>query len=421
MLVNFTVENYRSFKEERTFSMEASSIKEHKESVISKGKYNLLPLAVLYGANSSGKSNLIQAIATMWRIIMGSVRLNEGEALSYDPFALDENSDSLPTSFEMQFIIDKALYRYGFEYNKTEIISEWLYEKRFGEREYELFVRSRDRIEVSSTRFPEGKEKESLTNSNRLFLSLVAQLKGKKSNLILAWFRRCNVLSGIDTDVYGGFTNKMFLEHLDGADEAQEFFKTLQLGFSHFSVERSDIPKEVLDKAPESIKAELEQALAEGKVVESITTHKIYDESGLVIGKRDFYKDQMESEGTKKVIEISGPIFTVLKEGETLIIDELDAKLHPLLTRNIVLLFMDPEKNKNGAQLIFATHDTNLLDLEIIRRDQIWFAEKDKVESTDIYSLVEFKDKDGKKVRNDRDIKRDYIRGRYGAIPFIGK
>ncbi len=420
MLVNFTVENYRSFKEERTFSMEACSIKEHKESVISKGKYNLLPLAVLYGANSSGKSNLIQAIATMRRIIKQSVRLNEGDTLPYDPFALDENSDSLPTSFEMQFIIDEALYRYGFEYNKTEIISEWLYEKRFGEREYDLFVRSRDRIGVSSTRFPEGKEKEKLTNSNRLFLSLVAQLKGVKSNLIQAWFGRCNVLSGIDGKGYKNVTEKMFLEHLDGVDEAQEFFNTLQLGFSHFSMERGDVPKEVLDKVPKSIKALLEQSL-ERKFIEWITTHKIYDESGLVIGKRNFNKDKMESEGTKKVIEISGPIFTVLREGETLIIDELDAKLHPLLTRNIVLLFMDPEKNKNGAQLIFATHDTNLLDLEIIRRDQIWFAEKDKVESTDIYSLVEFKDEDGKKVRNDRDIKRDYIRGRYGAIPFIGK
>ena len=213
----------------------------------------------------------------------------------------------------------------------------------------------------------------------------------------------------------------MFFDHLDGADDAQDFFKTLQLGFSRFSVERRDIPKEVLDKAPELIKAKLEQAQAEGQVVDLITTHKIYDERGLVIGELDFNKDRMESEGTKKVIEISGPIFTVLREGETLIIDELDAKLHPLLTRNIVLLFMDPEKNKNGAQLIFATHDTNLLDLEIIRRDQIWFAEKDKVESTDIYSLVEFKDEDGKKVRNDRDIKRHYIRGRYGAIPFIGK
>ena len=152
-----------------------------------------------------------------------------------------------------------------------------------------------------------------------------------------------------------------------------------------------------------------------------MTTHNVYDKKGLVIGERNFHKNQMESEGTKKVIEISGPIFDTLNEGKTLIVDELDAKLHPLLTRNIVLLFMDPQKNTNGAQLIFATHDTNLLDLEIIRRDQIWFAEKDKVESTDIYSLVEFKDEDGKKVRNDRDIKRDYIRGRYGAIPFIGK
>ena len=140
-----------------------------------------------------------------------------------------------------------------------------------------------------------------------------------------------------------------------------------------------------------------------------------------MIGERKFYKDEMESEGTKKAIELSGPIFHSLNKGWTLIIDELDAKLHPLLTRNIVLLFMDTEKNKHGAQLIFATHDTNLLDLDIIRRDQIWFAEKDKVESTDIYSLVEFKDEEGKKIRNDRDIKRDYIRGRYGAIPFIGK
>ena len=129
----------------------------------------------------------------------------------------------------------------------------------------------------------------------------------------------------------------------------------------------------------------------------------------------------MESEGTKKVIEMSGPLFDTLNSGKILIIDELDAKLHPLLTRNIVLLFMDPTINKFGAQLIFATHDTNLLDLEIIRRDQIWFTEKNYIESTDIYSLVEFKDDEGNKIRNDRDIKRDYIRGRYGAIPFIGK
>ena len=170
MIVNFTVKNYRSFKQERTFSMEASSIKEHKESVINKGKYNLLPLAVFYGANSGGKSNFIQAISTMRSMVRRSVRLNEGDALPYDPFALDENSDSLPTLFEIQFIQGEVLYRYGYEYDKTDIISEWLYEKRFGEKEYELFMRSRDLIEVSAKRFPEGQGKEDLTNPNRLFL-----------------------------------------------------------------------------------------------------------------------------------------------------------------------------------------------------------------------------------------------------------
>lgn len=421
MLTNFTVKNYRSFKLERTFSMEASSIKEHKDSVINRGKYSLLPLAVFYGANSGGKSNLIKAISTMRSMVKHSVRLNEGDTLPYDPFALDESSDSQPTLFEIQFINGEVLYRYGFEYNKTDIISEWLYEKRFGEQEYELFMRSRSIIEVSAKRFPEGQGKEDLTNSNRLFLSLVAQLKGEKSNSIMGWFSQCNVLSGIDSDGYEVFTLKMFLEHLKGSDQAQEFFKTLQLGFTRFSVEKADIPNEALDGIPESIRLQLEKEIASGSVIEPKTTHNVYDENGLVIGERDFHKSEMESEGTKKVIEISGPIFDTLNKGKILVVDELDAKLHPLLTRNIVLLFMDPEINRHGAQLIFATHDTNLLDLEIVRRDQIWFAEKDKVESTDIYSLVEFKDEEGKKVRNDRDIKRDYIRGRYGAIPFIGK
>ena len=421
MLVNFTVKNYRSFKQERTFHMEASSIKEHKESVIVEGKYSLLPLAVFYGANSGGKSNLIQAVATMRGMVRRSVRLNDGDSLPYEPFALDKTSELQPTFFEIQFINNNALYRYGFEYTKKEIISEWLYEKRFGEKEYELFIRSRDIIEVSDKRFPEGLGKENLTNSNRLFLSLVAQLKGEKSNSVMAWFGDCNVLSGIDSEGYEAFTLRMFLEHLNGTDEAQVFFNTLQLGFTRFMVKKVDIPKEALESAPDSIKSKLEQDLASGSFVEPLTTHNVYDENGAVVGERSFHKNQMESEGTKKVIEMSGPIFDTLHDGKTLIVDELDAKLHPLLTRNIVLLFMNPKVNKNGAQLIFATHDTNLLDLEIIRRDQIWFAEKDKVESTDIYSLVEFKDEDGKKVRNDRDIKRDYIRGRYGAIPFIGK
>lgn len=421
MLVNFTVKNFRSFKQERTFYMEASSIKEHKESVIEKGKYKLLPLAVFYGANSGGKSNLIQAIATMRGIVRRSVQLNEGDNLPYDPFALDWYSESQPTFFEIQFIKDSALYRYGFEYNKKEIVSEWLYEKCFGEREYELFMRSHDLIEVSAKRFPEGLGKEEgLTNANRLFLSVVAQLKGSKSNSVLDWFKGCNILSGIASEGYELFTLNMFLEHIDGVDEVQNFFSSLQLGFTRFSVKEKDIPNDVFENLPDSIRVRLEHDSSKRHYIEPLTTHNIYD-NGSVVGERVFNKDHMESEGTKKVIEMSGPIFDTLNKGKVLVIDELDAKLHPLLTRNIVLLFMNPKTNKHGAQLIFATHDTNLLDLRLVRRDQIWFAEKDNEESTDIYSLVEFKDDDGKIVRSDRDIERDYIRGRYGAIPFIGK
>ncbi len=417
MLVNFTLKNYRSFKHECTFSMQASSIKEHQASVINKDKLKLLPLTVFYGANSSGKSNLFLAIATMVRIVVDSVRLNVGDDLHYDPFKLDNSSETLPTLFEIQFIKGEALYRYGFEYNQTDIISEWLYEKRFSEREYELFMRSRNIIEVSSKRFPEGIGKEDLTNQNRLFLSVVAQLKGEKANSVMEWFKGCNVLSGINSRGYEFFTLKMFLKHLDGAKEAQEFFKTLQLGFNNFSVKMASMSEEALRDA---LKARISKT-EKDYLIESITTHNVYDENGLVVGERKFHKDQIESEGTKKMIEISSPIFDALNKGKTLIVDELDAKIHPLLTRNILLLFMDPDKNKNGAQLIFASHDTSLLDLSIIRRDQIWFAQKDKVASTNIYSLVEFKDKDGKKVRNDRNIQRDYISGRYGAVPFINK
>ena len=421
MLVNFTVKNYRSFKEERTFSMEASSIKEHEESVIKAGNQRLLPLTIIYGANSSGKSNLIFAIYTMQRMVKESVRLNESDPLLYDPFALDEVSRSAPTLFEVQFIQGENRYRYGFEYTKKEIVSEWLYENRFGEEEVELFIRSKDVIEVSEKAFPEGRGKEDLTNANRLFLSLVAQLKGEKSNVVMACVGECNMVSGIETERYENFTFEMFMEHLNGADEAQAFFKELQLGFNSFSVKKTDITTEKLASLPELKRQQVEKEMSTHTFVDAITTHNIYNEEGQVVREHDFYRDEMESEGTKKVIELSGPIFDTLINGNTLIVDELDAKLHPLLTRNIVLLFMDPERNKHGAQLIFATHDTNLLDLSMLRRDQIWFAEKDKVESTDLYSLVEFEEDGQEEPNNKHDIERDYIRGRYGAIPFIGK
>jgi len=402
--------------------MEAGSIKELKESVIQKESYRLLPAAVMYGANSSGKSNVLLALMTMRSVLLGSVRLNPTDELYFQPFKLDLTSASTPTSFEIQFLLDDVKYRYGFDYDKTHIRKEWLYEKCAGQREFNLFLRADNEFEVSKTRFPEGIGKESATPSNRLFVSLVAQLNGAKSMRILDWFNNCNYLSGMDSQGYEGFTLQMFSNHLEGCRQALDFFYHTQLGFNELLVTEKSFSDETISgkmQRPEALRSKLAEELKGKKIMEAKTTHNIYDEQGNVSGIGTFDKDEMESEGTKKVIEMSGPIFDTLRLGKVLIVDELDAKLHPLLTRSILQLFMNPETNPHGAQLIFATHDTNLLNLAYLRRDQIWFTEKDKTESTDLYSLLEFKDENGAKIRNDRSVQKDYINGRYGAIPFL--
>ncbi len=422
MLVNFTFRNFRSFRDEKTLSMEAGSIKELKESLITRGRYRLLPAAVVYGANSSGKSNVLSALTTMRSVLLGSVRLNPTDELRFQPFRLDLTSASAPTSFEIQFLRGDVKYRYGFDYDKTHIRKEWLYEKCAGEREYNLFLRADNEFEVSKTRFAEGVGKEADTPANRLFVSLAAQLNGAKSMRVLDWFNNCNYLSGTDSQGYEGFTLRMFGGHLEGCSQALDFFHHTQLGFNDLLVAEKPSFDEAFPgkmKIPGALRAMLTEEWKGRKTMEAKTTHNIYDAQGRVSGVGAFDKDEMESEGTKKVIEMSGPVFDTLRLGKVLVVDELDAKLHPFLTRSILQLFMNPETNARGAQLIFATHDTNLLNLAYLRRDQIWFTEKDKTESTDLYSLLEFKDENGTKIRNDRSVQKDYINGRYGAIPFL--
>ena len=155
------------------------------------------------------------------------------------------------------------------------------------------------------------------------------------------------------------------------------------------------------------------EKLRKAKIHEIYTTHHVYDKEGKVVEKTRFNAERFESNGTNKIISLSGPLFDTLLHGSVLFVDELDAKLHPMLTRAIVRLFMDKETNPKGAQVVFTTHDTHLLDKDYLRRDQVWFTEKDAAEASDLYSLLEFKE------RNDRNFEKNYIQGRYGAIPFI--
>ena len=398
MLVNFTFKNFRSFRDEMTLSMEAASIQELSEAVVKSCDEELLPVAVMYGANSSGKSNVLKALKAMRDVLLNSVKLNPKDKLDAEPFCLDLTSAEQPTSFEIQFTLNGSKFRYGFDYTANEILAEWLYEKRVGEREFELFLRSGNEFKISKTRFAEGNGKQDATPSNRLFVSLVAQLNGKLSQSILDWFSSIEYISGMDGKEYAGKTLEMLFLNQQGATEIKQLFTETNLGFNELDIE-------------------LEDSVAMKMKAESV--HNLYDADGTTVGVRTFSTDKMESEGTKKMIEIAGPLVEAILSGKILVVDELDAKLHPFLTRKIIGLFMDREINRNGAQLIFATHDTNLLNLHYLRRDQIWFTEKDKTDSTELYSLVEFRDDAGNKVRNDRNIEKDYINGRYGAIPFM--
>ena len=398
MLVDFTFKNYRSFKNEMTLSMEAAPIQELSDAVVKSCDEELLPVAVMYGANSSGKSNVLKALKAMRDVLLNSVKLNPKDSLDAEPFSLDLTSGDEPTSFEIQFTLNGSRFRYGFDYTAEAIIAEWLYEKQPGEREFELFLRSGNDFKISKTRYAEGLCKQSATPDNRLFVSLVAQLNGKVSQAILDWFSNIDYMSGMDGKGYAGKTLEMLFLKQSGASEITRFFEETNLGFME------------LDAEPES---------GDEKKMKSETVHRLYDADGNYVGTRRFPTEKIESEGTKKIIEIAGPIFDTILNGKILIVDELDAKLHPFLTRKIISLFMDKDINSKGAQLIFATHDTNLLNIQYLRRDQIWFTEKDKSDSSDLYSLVEFRDDAGNKVRNDRNIEKDYINGRFGAIPFM--
>ncbi|MDB5090332.1 MAG: hypothetical protein JWR09_4326 [Mucilaginibacter sp.] len=393
MLIEFTVGNHLSFKDKKTLSLEASSIKEFEENTFKAGSYNLLKSTVIYGANSSGKSNLIRSLTTMQKIVLDSAKMSSTDKIGGEAFLLSTETENLPSYFEVLILIDNIRYRYGFEADENMIYSEWLFKCK-SKSESILFIRDQDKIEVSKN-FPEGKGIEERTRENALFLSSVDQWNGDVSKKIMYWFNsKLFILSGLAHASRRLLTIKL---NIDSTTQKyiSNFITQFNLGFKSFKVDNKD----------------------EDSV---LTFHNKYDKYGNIIGNHWFDITTQESSGTNKIFDLAGYIFSGLIFGNIIIIDELDAKLHPLLTMAIVKLFNSPDSNPKNAQLIFATHDTNLLSYGAFRRDQIYFTEKNQYEETDLYSLVEYKDESGIKPRNDRSFEKDYINGRYGAIPFIG-
>lgn len=415
MIIEFTVGNYRSFKDKTTFSMVAANLSSKikaldQENVSSYRKsMKLLRTAAIYGANASGKSNFIKAISFMCQFIKNSSKETQSsEKISVESYKLSTETENSPSYFEIVFTANEEFYRYGFEADTDKVHSEWLY--RTSVRETTLFERNFQDIEPKS-QFKEGKGLEAKTRENALFLSVCAQFNGAISKEVLKYMQGIRVINGINDMSYRPYTIKQLDDPKSKMDILQ-MLNTFDFGITDLSAESSPLKEGAIPK-------EMPQTLAKfllenSKTVTVKTSHKKYDSENKVVGNAVFNLEVNESEGTQKAFSMCGPLLDVLKNGMSLIIDELDARLHPIITKQIIKLFHDPTINKNNSQLIFATHDTNLLDNKFFRRDQIWFAEKNIFGQTCMYSLLDYK------VRNDASFEKDYIAGKYGAIPFIG-
>lgn len=450
MIIEFSVGNYLSLKNPVTISMVASnSVKELEgengdlnnvfQDFNSKIKY--LKSATIYGANGSGKSNLFSAIGFFRMFILNSSKESLAEEkIGVMPFLFNSVTENQPSSFEIVFIIGKTRYRYGFEATKEKVVSEWLFSLNIGEstRESNCFTREFQDIKVNSKNFKEGKGVEERTRKNALFLSSVAQWNGELSISIQKWFREnINIISGT-TDATIGFTVEKFLENPLFRKNVMDFIRLVDVGIEDIRIEEK-ILGELLSKVSkdkennkintliDELQRELQKRLEENnntkkekrKEITISSFHKKYDEAMNLIDLAEL-KFGMESAGTQRLFALLGPWFDTLENGNVLIVDEFGSNLHTKLSVELIKIFQS-KINTTNAQLIFASHDTNLLRNDLFRRDQIWFTEKDSESgSSDLYSLVEYKINQATSVRNDASFEKDYLIGKYGAIPYFG-
>ncbi|MFP5041139.1 AAA family ATPase [Parasediminibacterium sp. JCM 36343] len=429
MLIEFRVSNYRSIGEEQVLSLiPAQKQKEYLENIFTKGKHSALNALAIYGANGSGKSNLLLAMGLFDKLIHLSARSSSTTKLPYDPFLLREGWESKPTKFEITFIVQEYKYRYGIEFQKEAIVSEWLYRKSEG-REVVVFLRREDTIDASSGFKGNTKVIDAAieaTRPNALFLSTCDMLNIEEAKTIFQWFKHFNNIDGIDTEDEEIRTLSMWDNELD-RENITEYLLRLNLGFVGIDISKKDFDEADLPKnINESTRSLLIRNLSDSQSYSVLALHKIYSSDGTETGKNIAWNfDERESKGTNKAFHLSGPILWALKNGGVLIIDEIEAKMHPLLTLDTINMFLNQKTNPNKAQLIFATHDTNLLSYSNLRRDQIYFTEKNKWESTEIFSLSDFiylgenNIAKSEKERPDTDKEKRYFEGRYGAVPFL--
>ncbi|MCC6460439.1 MAG: ATP-binding protein [Saprospiraceae bacterium] len=425
MLVQFSVRNFKTFKDEAKLTMFASNYDKstrEEDNVFEVPKFDLrlLKSAVIYGANASGKTKLINATNVMRELILNSSKESqEGEPINTEPFRLSTSSEGQPTLFELVFIHKEDMFRYGFEVTKEAVVSEWLY-YRPKTKETEIFYREGQEFNLHPTLFKKGTflVKENMVRPNALMLSVAAQFNDNLAKRVFEWLRQFRQLSGLREDGYMGFSMHKASEK-GGKVKILDWLKSADIGIDDIRVETmnisdlpSDLPDEIRMKLIEKIKDKDTKIYSD-----LVTVHTKYDDSNNQIDNEEFKLMEEESSGTRKFFALSGPIIQALDNGEVLLVDELDSKIHPNLVCKIVNIFNSKEANPKNAQLIFNTHDTNLLGSGLFRRDQIWFVEKDQYGAATLYPLSSFKTSEG--ARKTDNYEENYIMGRYGGVPVL--
>lgn len=424
MLVQFSLKNYKAFKEEVKLSLIASNYDKGRQEdnlfEVPQFGLKLLKSAVIYGANASGKSKLVEGMNFMKNfVIRSSKETQKGDRIDVHPFLLSTETEHKPSEFEVIFVHDSELFRYGFEVLPDRVVSEWLFH-RGKTKEVEIFFREAQKFELHKSRFKAAKSLVAgkMIRKNALLISVAAQFNDKLAGKVLEWFSKFNIISGLREEGYQGFTMGKTKDAKAKA-EILTFLKQADLGIDDLTLQLMDIDN-MPSNIPKELRDMLERALKEeeGEVfTDVLATHKKFNAQYRAVEDVQFSMEKEESSGTRKFFALSGPVLETLKDGDVLIGDELDSKLHPNLVCKLAELFNSKENNPNNGQLIFNTHDTNLLSSGLFRRDQIWFTEKDKYGAATLYSLGDFKTD---AVRKEENFEKNYIQGKYGAIPYLG-
>lgn len=408
MLLEFRIRNFRSFREEAVFSMAASSDMQFADTHTLTTGLDKLPrvvrTAAIYGANASGKSNIIKALQFMQSMVLTSSQVQPDTENNLAPFRLRENANDFPTLMEVTFIINGVRHQYGFEFTRKRVLAEWLlvYESAKPQAWFSrTFDEKKENYTYTYSDYFMGRKSlwETATRKEVLFLTTAIQLNNEQLKPLYQQFTSELVIfpdgARIGFDFSAGFVEKE-----GNASRVAALLTAADTGISSVAIQNMEAKQVQFDFSTTQPKV---------SDVEMKIPH-----FGHRIDGRDYILEMAEeSAGTQLFFGLSGPLLDILERGRLLIVDELDSSLHPLLVQRIVDMFQSPDTNLNGAQLVFTTHDVSLLDSHKMRRDQVWFAEKDNDQVSHLFPLLDFSPRKGEALE------RNYLGGRYGGIPIL--